>query len=120
MLTRIFGQINSATSIFIGLLAASLAVSHFLFIQTPEFQISTAWGVFVFLPVVGYSIFAFGLIALLFGYQWLFEYKYKLVKRNAYFPFFLLIFVLIFSTNSGLDVLISLLFIREKNFWDAP
>lgn len=111
MLTRIFGQINSATSIFIGLFAALLTVAHFLYVQTPEFEINTAWGVFVFLPVVGYSIFGVGMVTLLFGYQWLFEYKYKLVKRHAYFPFFLLVFVLLFSGQASLNLLICLLFV---------
>jgi hypothetical protein len=68
------------------------------------------WGNLVFFPISGYTIYSLALIILLFGFHWLLEFKYKLVKRHAFFPFFLLVLVLIFSTQTNINLLLSLLF----------
>lgn len=111
MLTRIFGQINSSTTIFIGLFALALSIGHFLAVPVPDFTLTTAWGRLVFLPLAGYFIYGLSLVILVFGMQWLLEYNYKLLKKHAYFSFFILIVLLFFVKYSGLNLLIDMLFL---------
>ena len=111
MLTRIFGQINSSTSILIGLFALALSIGHFFFLPVPDFTLSTAWGTVVLLPLVGYSMYGVGIASLIFGMQWLLEYKYKLLKKHAYYSFFIFIALLFFVKYSGLNLLIDMLFL---------
>jgi len=111
MLTRIFGQINSSTSILIGLFALALSIGHFFFLPVPDFALTTAWGTVVLLPLVGYSLLGLGIAGFVFGMQWLLEYKYKLLKKHAYFSFFISVVLLLFIKYGGLNLLVDLLFL---------
>ena len=111
MLARIFGYINSSTNILLVLYALILTSSHFLLSDHPKFIFETNWANFQFVTLAGYAI-SFGLMLLISFYaQWLLEYKYKLVKRHAFLPFFLMTILMLFSVDGNLNLLITILYL---------
>jgi hypothetical protein len=105
MLTRIFGQINSATHFMVGFYALVLAMGHIFFHQEINLQLQTAFGKVYVLPIMGYMLAGVLFAVLAFAYQWLWFTRFKLVNHHAYIPVVLLPILLI---NTGDDALVLL------------
>jgi hypothetical protein len=90
MLTRIFGQINSATQLILGMYAVLLAAVHVYFIPIIESPIETAFGRLKLEPIFIYVLLGLLYLVIAYGYQWLCFDKFRLVKHHAYVPFVLL------------------------------
>ena len=105
MLTRIFGQITSATSIFIAIYALVLCGVHFYTQQPLAVMLETEYGIIVFNRYVAWVLYVALLLILIYGFQFLIFTKYKLLKHNAYLPYFLLPVMLIWLPYGGLTLL---------------
>lgn len=120
MLTRIFGQINSATSIIVVLYTLLLGAGYVYFNPVQEFTLQTAAGRVLLYPVVGWAILSIGVLLLMLVYQWLFYAQYKLVKHHALVPFVLPVLVLLTLGNQPLfGLLISLALALLFRLWFA-
>ena len=120
MLTRIFGQINSATSIMLVLYTLLLGAGYVYFNPAQDFTVQTAAGRVLLYPVVGWAILSIGVLLLMLVYQWLFYAQYKLVKHHALVPFVLPVLVLLTLGNQPLfGLLISLALALLFRLWFA-
>jgi hypothetical protein len=87
MLTRIFGQINSATSTLVILYTIVFAAGYIYIDPVQSFLLTTAAGSFMIHPIAGWILFICGLLLLVLAYQRLFQMQYKLVKQHALVSF---------------------------------
>lgn len=118
MLTRLFGKINSSTTLFVGIAVLLLVGCFLFFTPVPDFQIHTPW-IREGLPInVGYILVLFLFLILAFGLQWLLVLQYKLLLPNAYLPLFTTLLFLLFLHISGLQlVLLAVLFCLVLGSW---
>jgi len=100
MLTRVFGQINSATSILLVVYALLLGGVYFYINPVLDLYISTAAGKFLLNPIFAWGVVITGNIGLMLGYQRLFYGQHKLVKHHALVPFVLLPLVILAGLNT--------------------
>ncbi len=110
MLTRLFAQINSSTSFFVGLFAVCLAVASFFISPNNIFFLKTAYNTINFGIWIGLALTIVISLVVIFGFQGLFQ-NHKLLKRNAYLGVFLPVLIPIFFTLGNINFLINLVFL---------
>lgn len=120
MLTRIFGHINSATSILVILYTIAVSAVYFYIDPIQNFLVKTALGNFMLHPIAGWLLFIGGLLVLVLVYQRQVQITYKLVKQHALFAFVMVpLHVLVCDYNPLAALIVSLCLLLVFSLWFA-